>query len=252
MVVKKVSGYIKSFDLFLQEIRNFFKFIGFDKFIGNFLYKSAVIFGKIFYPIFFHLKIEGVENVPLKGALITVMNHRSWLDVLFLGCASPRKVYYIVMESVFKIPILGLWMDMVGSFPIKKTGTEGIKNVLKFLKRGEIIHIFPEGTAVPREKMVRAQKDTGLLKGASGAVRMAIKSKVPILPIGISGSAKVLPPEAVPMFKKLPIPKFSPVTLCFGKPLYFDEYYDKHISHSLSDELTHQMMKEISKLIIRR
>ena len=68
---------------------------------------------------------------------------------------------------------------------------------------------FPEGTIPGEEDRMRheVEPDTGMLRGHSGAVRMAIEGRVPIVPIGVSGTGASFPPEVYPRLEILEPPK---------------------------------------------
>lgn len=70
---------------------------------------------------------------------------------------------------------------------------------------------------------------------------MALLAKVPVVPVGIVNSSKVLPIGAV-------IPRFKRVVINIGKPMYFDEYYGKADDRHALEEVTNKIMAEIGKL----
>jgi carboxylesterase len=80
-------------------------------------------------------------------------------------------------------------------------------------------------------------------------VRMAIRSEAPIVPVGLSGTGLAFPPEAYPRLEKLPIAKPEKITVKFGKPIYFKEYYGKEPDRETLRKLTNQVMESISALV---
>ena len=100
------------------------------------------------------------------------------------------------------------------------------------MKKGELAGIFPEGTRSPDGKIQKAK---------SGIANLAIAAKVPVLPIGIIGSHKILP-------KGNFFPRLKRCTINIGKPLVFKQYYNKKINKRMLDNVTRSIMKEIAKL----
>ena len=92
------------------------------------------------------------------------------------------------------------------------------------------------------------ESDTGLLHGNSGAVLLAIKTQSPIIPVGIIGADKVLPPETFPRMESLPEFKNTQLKVAIGKPITYEKYYNKKISNEETDLLTTELMKQIGKL----
>jgi len=95
---------------------------------------------------------------------------------------------------------------------------------------------------------------TGLLKGRSGVVRLALEAGVPIVPVGISGTGKAFPPEIYPRLELLRLPGNSPIKIKYGEPIHMDEYYKKDLSSTDEGrkkirELTDNVMMKISELV---
>lgn len=166
----------------------------------------------ILYPlfkIFFKLKVEGSENVPLSGGCILSSNHCSMLDPIVLGLATKRKIYFLTKQELFKIPIFSYIIKKLGAIPLnrEKLNISSYKNCCKILANNEILGIFPEGT----------RSEDGRLKDIKlGVIKLSIRNKVPIIPVGISGTYNVLPKGKMWI-------KLHPISVKFGKPLYFSE-----------------------------
>ena len=98
-------------------------------------------------------------------------------------------------------------MKKMGCFPVKRgsASEEAINKSVDYLKQGYLVFIFPEGTRNGIEKGIKPKK---------GAALVALKAKVPIIPMGITGTFK----------------PFSKVTINIGKPLTFEEHYSEEIN----------------------
>lgn len=186
--------------------------------IIKFLYK---ILSKIIYRV----EVIGKENLPKEKAAIICPNHVHFLDGPTLIANSKRKINVLAKEELFKNKFLSNCLRMLGMYPIKRGSAdiEAIKVSLKILKNNELLMIFPEGT---RNGMAKG------VKPKNGAVVMAIKAGVPIIPVGIIGNFK----------------PFRKITMKIGKPIDYRSYRDKVKDKELMTKLTEELMKKIVKL----
>ena len=106
------------------------------------------------------------------------------------------------------------------------------KEHFKGLDEGKIIGIYPEGTRSLTGKLQRAK---------TGVARLALLSGVPVIPVGLIGTFEILP-------KGKYMPKLRKAAMNIGKPMHFDEYYNKNINKKILREITTKIMKNIAKL----
>lgn len=201
------------------------------------------------------LLVEGAENVPMEGGVILASNHQSWLDVQVLGAASPRRVHFVAKSEFEKWPVLRNLVKLSESVFVKRGGDDAtIEAITEALRGGWAVAIYPEGTIPGEEQTPRVAVDpkTGLLPGHTGVARLAINAKVPIVPVGVSGTGRAFPPEIYPRLELLRLPKNSPVTIRFGKPIQPDQYLDPADPRKTYRELTDRVMREISALVDHR
>jgi len=199
-----------------------------------------------------NLKVEGLENLPKKGGAILASNHQSWLDAQVLGVALHRPVCFLAKSEFIEWPLLRHFVELSNSIFIRRGGDEkGLEDATARLKKGELICIFPEGTIPGEEDIPRSavEKDTGLLRGKTGAVRLALKAKVPIIPIGLTGTGKAFPPEAYPRMEVSPLPKPLPVKIKVGKPIHLNGHFGKEPTREQLRGETKKVMKAISHLV---
>ena len=202
--------------------------------------------------LYFRLEIIGHSNIPKTGGVLLAVNHQSYLDPPLVGICVWRWVTFISKIENFKVPILGPIIELGGAFPVVRGGDdEALELFTKLLKEGHVLSIFPEGTIPAEEEIPRSamEPQTGLLIGKTGAIRLALKARVPIVPVGLSGTGKALCPEAVPRGEKLPIPKPVKITVKFGKPWHLSEYYHQPMTKELLRTLTDELMRRISDLV---
>ena len=93
--------------------------------------------------------------------------------------------------------------------------------------------IFPEGKRSP---------DGKLQKAYNGSAKLALKAKVPVLPVGIIDSHEVLPKGKI-------LPRLKRCEVKIGKLMYFYKYYNKKPNEKIYLQITRKIMKEIAKLI---
>jgi 1-acyl-sn-glycerol-3-phosphate acyltransferase len=178
--------------------------------------------------------VEGVENIPSSGAALLAYNHLSATDWLFVPLAVPRKVTHVAKSDYFtgtgvKGAFQRWFFSSAGQVPIDRSGGDASRAALESLKkvlgRGNLAEIFPEGTRSP---------DGRLYKGKTGVARIALEARVPVIPVGLIGTDKVLPPGSRKLHP-------NPVTVRIGKPLDFSRFEgmegDRYILRSVTDEI---------------
>ena len=132
------------------------------------------------------IRIKGRERIPA-GACLFVANHTSTVDAPAVVGAIPRRVAILLKESLFKWPIAGQAFTLAGFIPVKRSERESaiasVEKATQSLRAGQSFLIYPEGTRSPDGRLQTFKK---------GAVVMAIKAGVPIVPIACSGAHKVM------------------------------------------------------------
>lgn len=162
------------------------------------LYKFCYLLMWPFVSLRYWTRVKGRENIAPGGAILCG-NHSSNIDPVLLGYSYTRRthVHFMAKAELFKIPVLGRIIHAIGTFPVErdKSDVNAIKTAMKYLKSGEKIAMFPEGTRIMDENNTRAK---------TGAVIIAVRSNVPVVPIYIARKKK--------WFKRIPI--------VIGKPYY--------------------------------
>lgn len=132
------------------------------------------------------VRIVGRERVPA-GACLFVANHTSSADAPAVVGAIPRRVAILLKESLFKWPIAGQAFALAGFIPVKRSERESaiasVEKATQSMREGQSFLIYPEGTRSPDGRLQTFKK---------GAVVMAIKAGLPIVPIACSGAHKVM------------------------------------------------------------
>lgn len=155
---------------------------------------------------YFRLKVYGKENVPKTGAFIISPVHRSNLDSPALAPITTRRMRYMGKESLWKRKWSAWYFTAAGGFPVERATAdrEALKACIEVLERGEPLVLFPEGTR---------QVGPVVTEMFDGPAWLACRAQVPILPIGIGGSA-------VAMGKGQKLPKPQKITVVVGQPVH--------------------------------
>ena len=191
--------------------------------MSKLLYKFAANLFKLYFKVYYKWEIRGLSNIPDKGKLIVMANHVTYLDPPIIGCIMlNRQVHFMAKEELFKYPVLGFLLKIIGQFPVKrgKPDRSALKKSFQILKNGEILGIFPEGTTQGKGNKLR--------KAKSGAVLIPIKTKSPILPVGIKFIGKKL-------------------KISIGKPFTLNKFYNQELSKDNRKEAGKYIMDKIAQ-----
>lgn len=189
------------------------------------LRKIVIFLVYIFNLVVFRVEKIGEENIKEKGAYLICANHRSNWDAPILVSNLKRKVYVMAKAELFKNKFIKWFGRKCCVFPVKRgmRDIESIKYSLNLLKDGEILVIFPEGTRNGMEKNGKAQ---------NGVAYMAIRTGVPVIPVGIQGEMK----------------PFKKVKLNIGEPLDFSQYKTNKPEKEILDRVSKEIMDNIIML----
>jgi 1-acyl-sn-glycerol-3-phosphate acyltransferase len=150
--------------------------------------------------------IKGLSNVPRKGGLILLANHRDYTDPEAAGCAIYfRRMHFMAKEELFHHFFFKRLITALGAFPVKRgeMSKELIRTTTELLKSGKMVIIFGEGT---RNKDLSIP----LLPIKPGFAFLAKLADVPVVPVYLKGTTEILHAR-----------KFRPtVSVQFGKPIY--------------------------------
>ncbi|BAL91418.1 putative acyltransferase [Actinoplanes missouriensis 431] len=157
-------------------------------------------------------RVAGLEHLPADRGAIVCANHLSVGDQLFLGVTVPRHIAFWAKAEYFRATGLrgALTRRVVtgmGAIAVERAGGRAVLGAfdaaVPILRAGGLVAIFPEGTRSP---------DGRLYRGRTGAVRLAERAGVPIVPAGITGTRGARPAD---LFR----PWRRPVSITFGPPL---------------------------------
>ena len=132
-------------------------------------------------------KVEGIENLDPKGTYVMVLNHNSMVDILSIYNL-PLVFKWVSKREVYRIPIVGRLLLAHGDIVINRASTKEAMQLvhtrgMEWLKKGASVAIFPEGTR---------SKDGEIHNFKAGAFILAKDAEVPILPIVLDGTDRVV------------------------------------------------------------
>ena len=171
------------------------------------MYKFLKAVMNFVYSIIHPYKLIGKEKVK-DGACVLIGNHYRLWDIVHMACTTKEKVHFITKKELYKNKFLAYLCNKVEAIPVSRDGNDAkaIMTALRYLKKGEKISMFPEGT--------RNRTDAELLPLKGGAAIFAIKAKVPVYPVMSIGKTRY--------FRKTPI--------VIGDPIDLSEFYDIKMS----------------------
>lgn len=132
------------------------------------------------------IRVTGLEHIP-EGACLFVANHTSSADAPAVVGAIPRRIAILLKRSLFAVPIVGTAFRLAHFIPVERAKHEeavaALEKATEALRGGQSFLIYPEGTRSPDGRLQEFKK---------GAVVMAIKAGVPIVPMACSGAHRVM------------------------------------------------------------
>ncbi|MGF7235577.1 MAG: lysophospholipid acyltransferase family protein [Frankia sp.] len=134
------------------------------------------------------IDVRGQEHIPAAGGAVVTINHISYLDFVLAGVpfwySHRRLIRFMAKEAVFRHRFAGPLMRGMKHIPVDRAaGASSYRYAVDALRSGELVGVFPESTI---------SLDFNLAAFKSGAARMAVEAGVPVLPVVIWGSQRVL------------------------------------------------------------
>ncbi len=182
----------------------------------------------------YRVRLEGWEHIPDGGAILAG-NHVSYLDPALLWCVTPRPVHFVAKAELWQHGWLGYLLDRFWAVPVKRetADREMISTAARLLEAGDLVGMFPEGTR-------KRDHETDELGPAHGGVAfLALRTGVPVVPVGIAGTAEALPAGSR-------VPRFPRVTIRMGAPLAPEEF--EGTRKARVDAMTERLMRRITEV----
>jgi 1-acyl-sn-glycerol-3-phosphate acyltransferase len=184
--------------------------------------------------LFFGFRILHRKRMIQSGPVILAMNHQSYLDPPLAGNACDRAIYFLAKKSLLKAPVLGWLLPKLNVIPVEleKTDRSALKTLIRILRSGHGVLVFPEGSRTPDGKLQPALPGVGLI---------IAKTRAPVVPMRIFGAF-----EAWPIGGKFRVgPR---ITIVVGAPIHFSDADLESFGRDVYAELSRRVMDAIAAL----
>jgi 1-acyl-sn-glycerol-3-phosphate acyltransferase len=186
--------------------------------------------------VFFRMRVVHPERMIESGPLILAVNHASFFDPPLAGICSKRGVYYLARKSLLKWPFFGPLFPAMNVIPVERDGNDisALREVIKKIKEGNGVVLFPEGTR---------SKDGNIQPARAGIGFVIAKTRAPVLPMRIFGAYDAFPKNS----KRL---HFTQITVVIGEPLFFSSSDLDSATRETYQTLSDRVMEAIAALRI--
>lgn len=208
----------------------------------GFVYRFVVVVLKPWLVVITKRDYRGVENLKFDGGIIAAMNHNSWFDPFVVAqfmWDNDRPPKFLAKAAIFKVPVIGQLVYLAGQIPVYRESRHAkiaVRGAISAIEKGEAVVISPEGTLT---------RDPNLwpMEGKTGAARIALATKAPVIPVAHWGAHLVLAPYS----KKLKLFPRKTMIVAAGKPVDLSDLYDQEITAEVLKIATSRIMDAITK-----
>lgn len=187
---------------------------------------------------------SGAEHLPTDRGFVVCPNHVSYVDPLTFAhflYDNGHPPFFLAKEALFRIPVLGRLIRSAEQIPVYREGrqaAEAFQAAVEAVKDGKCVPIFPEGTLT---------RDPGLwpMTGKTGAARVAIATRCPVIPVAQWGPQQVLAPYT----KTLKLFPRKTMRVVAGPPVELSDLYERRLEAGTVHEATERIMAAITALL---
>lgn len=176
----------------------------------------------LYYKVFYGVKVHHRDRLPIDKPVLICSNHLSAQDPFVIGTALKPEIKIMAKKELFKNPIVAWFLRTNGAFPVDRQANDisAIKTSLKIIKSGTTLMLFPEGTRNHTNEPLEAKP---------GIAMIAVKSKVPIIPVTFKAEYKF----------------FKTMHIYIGEPISLDEYYGVRVTSEDYQEIAQNIVNKI-------
>lgn len=184
------------------------------------------------------------ERLPASGGCVVALNHLSHLDPITAAhyvYDHGRAPNYLAKAALFDITFVGAIMRGTGQIPVKRESTDAVgayAAAVDAVRDGHCVVVYPEAT-------ITRDPDMWPMRAKSGAARIALATRCPVIPVGQWGAQEILPPYTK---KPLLFPRKT-ITMQVGEPVDLSDLYDKERTPEVVREATDRIMAAITRQV---
>jgi 1-acyl-sn-glycerol-3-phosphate acyltransferase len=189
---------------------------------------------KLLARMIFSMRVIHPERMVESGPLLIAVNHSSFFDPPLAGICSRRGVFYLARKTLLKWPFFGPLFPAMNVIPVERDGNDmsALREVIKKVKDGNAVLLFPEGTRSVDGHLQPARARIGLVIAKTGA---------PVLPMRIFGAYEAFPKNARRF-------QLSQITVVIGEPIHFTAEEISNTSRETYQLLSNRVMEAIGAL----
>ncbi len=198
--------------------------------VYNIFYNLARLLARMI----FSMRVIHPERMVESGPLLIAVNHSSFFDPPLAGICCRRGVFYLARKTLLKWPFFGPLFPAMNVIPVARDGNDmsALREVIKKVKEGNAVLLFPEGTRSIDGNLQPARPGIGLVIAKTGA---------PVLPMRIFGAYEAFPKNARRF-------QLSQITVVIGDPIHFTEEEISNTSREAYQLLSNRVMDAIGAL----
>ncbi|MHC5906254.1 lysophospholipid acyltransferase family protein [Streptomyces sp. S6] len=187
---------------------------------------------------------QGMEHIPADGGFITAVNHNSHIDPFAYAhfqYNTGRVPRFLAKSGLFKKGFVGAFMRGSRQIPVYRESTDALsafRAAIDAVERGECVAFYPEGT-------ITRDPELWPMTAKSGAARVALRTKCPVIPVAQWGVNEVLAPYS----KKLNLFPRKTHHVLAGPPVDLTRFYDREMTPELLKEVTEVIMADVTRLL---
>jgi 1-acyl-sn-glycerol-3-phosphate acyltransferase len=201
---------------------------------------SRVVAGPLLH-LLWRPRVTGMEHIPPTGGAILASNHLSIVDSIFLPLMLDRPLTFAAKSEYFTGKtvaqrLTGAYLRATKQLSVDRASSRAAQDMLDaalaLLHSGQLFGIYPEGTRSP---------DGRLYRGRTGVGWLALASGLPVIPVAMVGTDRVLPPGHA-------VPRVHQVSIRIGKPLTFEAYLGQGARARARRAVTDEVIQAIQDL----
>jgi 1-acyl-sn-glycerol-3-phosphate acyltransferase len=187
---------------------------------------------------------RGMEHIPAAGPVIIVANHISHADPFALAhyvYDAGRWPEYLAKSSLFRMPVIGQILGWVRQIPVERGTVDARKaldSAVAAIEAGDCVLIYPEGTT-------SKEPDLWPMKGKTGAARLWLLTKAPVVPVVMWGPQELFDPRT----HKLHLRR-TPMTVIAGEPLDMSRWDNATATSATLAEITEFFMLTLRDMLV--